>query len=170
LVLLCHVPIKYSAKAETELEDILSTDDTLLNDVFHFHVPPIIRIPPLLFVRLRHDIASYLVDREVDDITVFFWYHRQFMEAAHTRYLSDDKFEEQIHSALAEYFIGTWHNKTKPYTYSASQVKKLKLPSNDNNGGMRMIGGTWKWNTSFNSVSSVDKMSSNSVSLRPNSM
>ena len=125
-----YITASSSGLSETELEDILSTDDTLLNDVFHFHIPPIIRIPPLLFVRLRHDIASYLVDREVDDITVFFWYHRQFLEAAHTRYLSDDKFEEQIHSALAEYFIGTWHNKTKPYTYSASQVKKLKLPSN----------------------------------------
>jgi hypothetical protein len=74
-----YITASSSGLSETELEDILSTDDTLLNDVFHFHVPPIIRIPPLLFVRLRHDIASYLVDREVDDITVFFWYHRQFM-------------------------------------------------------------------------------------------
>ncbi|XP_063409220.1 NACHT and WD repeat domain-containing protein 2-like isoform X1 [Mytilus trossulus] len=125
-----YITASNSGLSETELEDILSIDDTLLTDVFRIHVPPITRIPPLLFVRLRHDISSYLVDREVDDTTVFYWYHRQFIEAAQSRYLSDEIFEDQIQSTLADYFIGTWYNKPKPFTYSDYQVKRLKLVSN----------------------------------------
>lgn len=116
--------------SETELEDIMSIDDALLSNVFRIHVPPIIRIPPLLLVRLRHDVSSYLVDREVDDITVFYWYHRQFIEAAQARYLSDDKFEDQIHSLLADYFMGAWYDKTKPFTYTPQQMKKYQKSTN----------------------------------------
>lgn len=46
--------------SEFELEDILSCDDDVLNDVYQFWTPPIRRLPPLLIVRLRHDLNRYL--------------------------------------------------------------------------------------------------------------
>lgn len=45
------------------------------------------------------------------------------------RYLKDRDFEREIHKTLAEFFMGTWHNKPKPFTYSQRQVEKLKLTS-----------------------------------------
>lgn len=44
---------------ETELEDILACDDDVLNDVYVYWTPPIRRLPPLLLVRLRHDLQQY---------------------------------------------------------------------------------------------------------------
>ncbi|OWF43078.1 NACHT and WD repeat domain-containing protein 2-like [Mizuhopecten yessoensis] len=126
---LAYITASQSGISEAELEDVLSLDDTLLTSVFQYHVPPFRRIPSALWVRVRHDIGSYLVDKEVDDTRVFFWYHRQFYEAAEKRYLSDSKFSMEVHSLLADFYLGTWHNKQKPFQYSESQYKKLGLAS-----------------------------------------
>lgn len=126
---LAYITASQSGISEAELEDVLSLDDILLTNVFQYHVPPFRRIPPVLWVRVRHDIASYLVDKEVDDTRVFFWYHRQFYEAAEKRYLADSSFSTEVHSLLADYFLGTWHGKPKPFKYSDSQCKKLGLSS-----------------------------------------
>ena len=53
----------FSAKSgltEAELEDILSCDDDILNDVYMYWEPPVRRLPPLLFVRLKADLSQYL--------------------------------------------------------------------------------------------------------------
>ncbi|XP_063410138.1 NACHT and WD repeat domain-containing protein 2-like isoform X2 [Mytilus trossulus] len=100
---------------ETELEDILACDDDVLNDVYEYWTPPIRRLPPLLLVRLRHDLQQYLVDRGADGATVIYWYHRQFIEAAQDRYCREETCEN-LHTALADYFLGTWANgNKKPY-------------------------------------------------------
>lgn len=41
-----------------ELIDVLSCDDVVLDDVFEFHIPPIRRLPPLLWTRLRLDLGE----------------------------------------------------------------------------------------------------------------
>ncbi len=52
----------------------------VLDEIFTFWMPPIRRIPPLLWTRIREDLSSYIVEREADDTTVLAWYHRQFRE------------------------------------------------------------------------------------------
>lgn len=80
-----YVTAAKSGLTETELEDVLSCDDDVLDDVYQFWTPPIRRIPPLLWVRVRADLAGYLVDRGADGARVITWYHRQFIEAARAR-------------------------------------------------------------------------------------
>jgi hypothetical protein len=46
--------------SESELEDILSCDDDVLNDVYAYWTPPVRRLPPLLLVRLKTDLSQYL--------------------------------------------------------------------------------------------------------------
>jgi hypothetical protein len=46
--------------SESELEDILSCDDDVLNDVYQYWTPPTRRSPPLLLVRLKTDLDQYL--------------------------------------------------------------------------------------------------------------
>ncbi|KAJ7389991.1 hypothetical protein OS493_028046 [Desmophyllum pertusum] len=62
--------------------------------------------PPLLWVRIRADLASYLVDRGADGTQVTCWYHRQFAQAAQDRYLSDSFEKKRLHSSIADYFLG----------------------------------------------------------------
>lgn len=46
--------------SELELEDILSCDEDVLNDVYMYWTPPIRRLPPLLLVRIKNDLEEYL--------------------------------------------------------------------------------------------------------------
>ncbi len=128
-VLVCH-SLAYITASKTglslsELEDILSLDDEVLTDVFQYHTPPLRRLPPLLWLRIQHDISSYLVTRDTDGVPVIYWYHRQFIEAATDYYLSDNEMTQNIHSTLADFFLGKWHGKEKPFLYTDYQMKKL---------------------------------------------
>ena len=108
----CH-----SGITEAELEDVLSLDDTVLSDVYQYWDPPVegyIRIPSLLWKRIRHEVSDYLVERQADGKTVLAWYHRQFIETATKRYLSTSSEAQTCHSNLASYFEGYWSERPKP--------------------------------------------------------
>ncbi|XP_048252371.1 NACHT and WD repeat domain-containing protein 2-like [Haliotis rufescens] len=112
-----YLTISRRGLTESELEDILSCDDDVLNDVYMYWTPPIRRLPPLLLVRLKAEFNQYLVDKGADGVRVFFWYHRQFIEAAYERYCSDDSDQKKMHGALGDFFSGVWaHGTQKPYT------------------------------------------------------
>ena len=124
-----YVTASRAGLSETELADLLSLDDDVLTDVFQYHTPPVRRIPQLLWLRLKNDVSSYLVNRESDGTSVIYWYHRQFREAAAKYFLEVDEFHTTLHSRVADYFIGRWHGKKKPYTYNAYLMGKLGLAS-----------------------------------------
>lgn len=96
---------------EAELEDVLSLDNEVLNDVYQYWDPPvkgIIRIPSLLWKRIRHFIDDYIVEQQADGMTVLVWYHRQFIESANERYVTHQA--TKLHYILAEFFDGAWEN------------------------------------------------------------
>jgi hypothetical protein len=50
------------------MEELLSLDDEVLQDVYTHWAPPnddIIRIPPLLWARLREDMRDFIMNRQV---------------------------------------------------------------------------------------------------------
>ena len=49
-----------------------------------------------------------VVERGADGSRVLYWYHRQFIEAARVRYCNQPEKNVQIHTALADFFAGTW--------------------------------------------------------------
>jgi hypothetical protein len=129
---------------EAELEDLLSLDDDVLGDVFQYWLPPVRRLPPLLWTRIRADVDDYLTEKEVDGSLVIYWYHRQFIEVATMRYLGTGEvygspllrpstsqaghhLASQLHGLLAEYFAGVWANQKKPFAYSEKQVTLFHL-------------------------------------------
>ncbi|XP_071110787.1 NACHT and WD repeat domain-containing protein 2-like [Haliotis cracherodii] len=119
---LAYLTLSRSGLSETELEDILSCDDDVLSDVYMYWTPPIRRLPPLLLVRVKAELGPYLVDRGADGVRVFYWYHRQFIEAATDRYCWDSEAVAHMHRSLGEFFSGVWSNgKTKPYIDSRGQ-------------------------------------------------
>lgn len=94
---------------ENELEDALSLDDDVIDDVYQYWDPPVegvVRLPNLLWARIRHDIDEFLTERQADGKTVIAWYHRQFWETAQTQYLSDPQEKQSRHTLLSEYFQG----------------------------------------------------------------
>ncbi|CAH3135214.1 unnamed protein product [Pocillopora meandrina] len=62
-----YITASITGLSKSELEDILSCDDIVLADeVFKYHLPPIRRLPPLLWTRLRNDLGGYLVKVAAD--------------------------------------------------------------------------------------------------------
>ncbi|XP_066274641.1 NACHT domain- and WD repeat-containing protein 1-like isoform X1 [Branchiostoma lanceolatum] len=112
-----YITAAKSGLTESELEDVLSCDDEVLNDVFEWWVPPVRRLPSMLWVRIKTELAPYLVERGADGASVIFWYHRQFIETAKQRFLSSEEQCRKLHSNLADYFLGSWAGgKKKPFT------------------------------------------------------
>lgn len=100
-----------SGLTESELEDVLSLDNDVLNEVYQYWDPPdkgLLRLPALLWKRIRYEISDYLVEQYADRKTVFAWYHRQFVESARAIYLKDEGTKLSIHQALSEFFEGIW--------------------------------------------------------------
>ncbi len=119
-----------SGLSEAELEDLLSLDEKVLNDVYQYHLPPVRRIPPLLWTRIRSDLPNYFSEREADNVNVIYWYHRQFIEASKERYFRNLNFVQELHSLMADYFLGTWGGgKPKPFMYSELQRQRFFLES-----------------------------------------
>jgi len=119
--------------SEVELEHILSLDDTLLNEVYSHWRPPVRRIPPLLWTRIRADVSGYIVERSADDQLVLGWYHRQFSTAVRMRYLTlDPDFTRHLHAVMADFFLGRWGGgRLKPFCYAPMQVKRFGLHGAD---------------------------------------
>ena len=125
---LSYITASKNGLSDTELEDLLSLDDSVLNDAFIHWLPPMRRIPPLLWPRLHNELSSYITQREANGIIVFYWYHRQFISVAKERYFAVLPHKLYIHSSLAHYFLGTWGGgKNKPFRYSLAQVELLQL-------------------------------------------
>ncbi|KAJ8277483.1 hypothetical protein GJAV_G00075650 [Gymnothorax javanicus] len=112
--------------SEAELRDVLSLDDEVLGDIYQYWLPPslaFIRLPPLLWSRVRHDLGEYLVERQANGVTVLGLYHRQFIEMVQKRYLSPES-KAKIHGVLSEYFLGLWsEGEQKPIYLPALKTK-----------------------------------------------
>ena len=124
---LSYITASREGVSEIELLDLLSLDDEVLNSIFLFWLPPVRRLPPFLWTRLRIELDQFLVERDADDIAVLNWYHRLFKEAAKERYLADDESRAHIHSNLSDYFLGTWSGRSKPFRFSAFLKVRLAL-------------------------------------------
>ena len=97
--------------SELELEDILSLDDTVLDDVYQYWEPPVkgvVRLPSVVWKRIRFDIGNYLAEQSTCGKTTLSWYHRQFRHGAENRYLSEPATLMQLHLLLSVFFEGIY--------------------------------------------------------------
>jgi len=75
---------------QVELEDALSCDDDVLEEVFQHVDPPlntVIRVPQMFVAKLRHQLGSCLSLVYDYGVPVFYWTHRQFADVVRKRYL-----------------------------------------------------------------------------------
>lgn len=77
--------------SDNEIEDILSIDDDVLYSVFQYHMPPVRRLPSILWIRIKNDLEEYVVEKEANDTKVVYWYHRRFVEVAFNAYLKQEE-------------------------------------------------------------------------------
>lgn len=125
---LAYITAAKSGLSESELEDLISLDDKVLDDVYQYHMPPVRRIPPLLWTRIRNDLPNYLSEREADGVNVMNWYHRQFRDTARERYFKNMNMAMYFHSMTADYYLGIWGGgNPKPFKYTEIQRHRFGL-------------------------------------------
>lgn len=95
----------------SELSDVLSCDDEVLNVVYQYWDPPeetVIRIPSSVLKRIRYDMIEFQTERQAGGKTVTGWYHRQFIEAAFDRYLSDSSVFRKRHKLISDMYLDVY--------------------------------------------------------------
>jgi hypothetical protein len=108
-----------------ELEDILSCDDEVIDDVYQWWIPPERRMPPLLWLRIRTDLWRYLIERGNDGYITYAWYHGKWPKVIRKRYLEHNPtLLHHIHRSLADYFTGRWAGGK---TYQDKQDNQVKM-------------------------------------------
>ncbi|CAG5117743.1 unnamed protein product [Candidula unifasciata] len=100
--------------SDCEMQDILSLDEDVLNEVFRDFHPLIRRLPCVKWLSLKQDMDPFLVHRDSDDVTVAAWKHESFDSVVTRRYLSDTDVSRLVHCNIADYFLGTWSDHPKP--------------------------------------------------------
>ncbi|KAI1720798.1 NACHT domain-containing protein [Ditylenchus destructor] len=128
---LSYITAARSGISDSELEDLISLDDKVLDDIYQYHLPPVRRIPPLLWSRIRADLPGYLSERAADGVIVLNWYHEQFRTAANERYFKNLNHLQNTHSAIADYFLGIWGGVPKPYQYTDLQKQRFGVIENE---------------------------------------
>ncbi|XP_037530358.1 NACHT domain- and WD repeat-containing protein 1 [Nematolebias whitei] len=111
-----YIALARGGLLEVELRDVMSLDDDVISEVYRHTLPPtpsLIRLPPLLWARLRWDLQDQLEERWTDGVIVLTFSSRRVSEAVSARYLTSER-RGRSHRILAEYFSGRWSGKLKP--------------------------------------------------------
>ncbi|XP_035987690.1 NACHT domain- and WD repeat-containing protein 1 isoform X2 [Fundulus heteroclitus] len=113
---LAYIVLARRGLLEAELRDVLSLDDDVIGEVYRCSLPPtpsLIRLPPLLWARLKRDLEDQLEERWSDGVAAVAFSSRVLSEVVKARYLTPER-RGRTHRTLAEYFLGRWSGKLKP--------------------------------------------------------
>ncbi|XP_072244931.1 NACHT domain- and WD repeat-containing protein 1 [Leuresthes tenuis] len=111
-----YIALAREGLLEAELRDVMSLDDDVIREVYTHSLPPtpsLIRLPPLLWARLRWDLEDQLEERWTGGVATIAFKSRRLFEAVTARYLTSER-RGRSHRILAEYFLGRWSGKLKP--------------------------------------------------------
>ena len=127
-----YLTVSQYGLSHCEMEDLLSLDDEVLNSIFVHWQPSIRRIPSFYWAKVYNDITIFLTHLQVDDTPIMNWAQQQCREVFTKRYLKSAKTKQKIHSALSDYFLGTYSGTfKKPFTYNNSLRNVLHIKEVD---------------------------------------
>lgn len=129
-----YITMAKAGLTEVELEDILSLDNIVLGDVIvATYLKNPLRISYDLVARLKEELDGYLVERQVRNVTLMVWANRHLHLIAQKLYLSNEEDVHQMHSLLAEYFLGAWSGgRKKIFTYDNNHFTSLNISHHKN--------------------------------------
>lgn len=93
--------------SDCEMEDLLSMDDVVRAEVSEsLGSRDLGRIPPIAWQRIKYELQDLFRTVVCEGVTLVYWRHRAFAEAARARYLRDEKRRQDTHSLIASYWMG----------------------------------------------------------------
>ena len=100
--------------SDAEMNDLLSCDDAVLDEIYSKSQPSIRRVPTFLWVALCQELSPFLLECVADNHGLRTWAHQCFREVAIKRYVSSEQRQRQFHKAFVDYFQSRWAKKKKP--------------------------------------------------------
>ncbi len=111
-----------------EMEDLLSLDEAVMDDISKHAKLPCRRVPSLHWQRLLSELGEYIEQTCTDNTVTNRWAHNQFREAAKERYLDQRDKAPSYHKAVGEYFLEKWLTKPKPHSGHGNGSLRHVLP------------------------------------------
>uniref|UniRef100_A0A8C5LT87 NACHT and WD repeat domain containing 2 n=1 Tax=Leptobrachium leishanense TaxID=445787 RepID=A0A8C5LT87_9ANUR len=114
-----YITMAKTGLSEVELEDILALDNSVLNELLvNMKASNPLRIPYKFIAHLKEDLTGYLIERHVRNVTLLVWSNRHLQLIAQKLYLNNDDDLQEMHTNMAEYFLGVWSGGRKKSFYS----------------------------------------------------
>ncbi|XP_019381394.1 PREDICTED: NACHT and WD repeat domain-containing protein 2 [Gavialis gangeticus] len=128
-----YITMSKSGLSEMELEDILALDNSVmdeLNEIIRQSNP--LRVPYIYIARLKEGLHGYLIERQVKNVTLLVWANRHLYLIAQKLYLYNEEDLHEMHTNMAEYFLGVWSGGRRKSFYNNDQYLNGCL-NNDRN-------------------------------------
>ncbi|KFQ16056.1 Leucine-rich repeat and WD repeat-containing protein KIAA1239, partial [Leptosomus discolor] len=129
-----YITMSKCGLSEMELEDILALDNSVmyeLSESVRENNP--LRIPYIYIARLKEGLQGYLIERQVKNVTLLLWANRHLQLIAQKLYLHNEEDLHEMHTVMAEYFLGVWSGGRRKPFYSSDQYLN-GCPDHDSRG------------------------------------
>ncbi|XP_054681203.1 NACHT and WD repeat domain-containing protein 2 isoform X2 [Grus americana] len=129
-----YITMSKSGLSEMELEDILALDNSVMYELSEsIRESNPLRIPYIYIARLKEGLQGYLIERQVKNVTLLLWANRHLQLIAQKLYLHSEEDLREMHTVMAEYFLGVWSGGRRKPFYSNDQYLN-GCPDRDSRG------------------------------------
>ncbi|NXQ89424.1 NWD2 protein, partial [Nyctibius grandis] len=129
-----YITMSKSGLSEMELEDILALDNSVMYELSEsVRESNPLRIPYIYIARLKEGLQGYLIERQVKNVTLLLWANRHLQLIAQKLYLHNEEDLHEMHTVMAEYFLGVWSGGRRKPFYSNDQYLS-GCPDRDSRG------------------------------------
>ncbi|KAM6345662.1 NACHT and WD repeat domain-containing protein 2 [Podargus strigoides] len=117
-----YITMSKSGLSEMELEDILALDNSVMYELSEsVRESNPLRIPYIYIARLKEGLQGYLIERQVKNVTLLLWANRHLQLIAQKLYLHNEEDLHEMHTVMAEYFLGVWSGGRRKPFFSSDQ-------------------------------------------------
>ncbi|KAM6132450.1 NACHT and WD repeat domain-containing protein 2 [Pterocles gutturalis] len=117
-----YITMSKSGLSEMELEDILALDNSVMYELSEsVRESNPLRVPYIYIARLKEGLQGYLIERQVKNVTLLLWANRHLHIIAQKLYLDNEEDLHEMHTVMAEYFLGIWSGGRRKPFYSNDQ-------------------------------------------------
>ncbi|XP_069832269.1 NACHT domain- and WD repeat-containing protein 1-like [Dendropsophus ebraccatus] len=116
----CYISLSRNGITQEELLDLLSLDQAVMDEIRQYQGLTVPVFPEVLWIKLRNDFGTHLVEQRTDDSYVINWAHSHFRTVCMNRYVKSKDYQLSIHSAFTDYYLESRSrhklNKSDPVT------------------------------------------------------
>ncbi|XP_068125049.1 uncharacterized protein [Hyperolius riggenbachi] len=102
-----YISLSRNGITQEELLDLLSLDQAVINEIGQYQGVTVPVFPEALWMKLRSDFGDHLKEQRTDNSYVINFAHSHFRSACLSRYVKSKDYQLAIHSAFADYYLGS---------------------------------------------------------------